>query len=185
MFERNDDLFFVKPVNYTDDNGETIYTALTAEFGDGLNRINTTIFPDKVGIMVFRNTDLDPGLKLDIANGDEVPNPGPDQEVIALNFHTLQSIDAVIGRLQYIRDVMVDRTKAPHADQTPEQDPDQDLTAVETKLTYEAGDNCPDCEGTLEHYPDECACAVSPPPCSACTDAPLSCCVCGWNEKDQ
>ncbi|UHD87259.1 hypothetical protein [Vibrio phage D4] len=168
MHKLNNDLFFVQPVNYLNTEGGVAYEAMTAEFGDGYNRINTTLFDDKVGILIFRNTDLEQGAAFDVANGDTVPNPKAGENAIALNFHTLQSIDAVIGRLQYIREVYLEREEAAR------------------NKPLEAGDKCPtdDCEGELEHYPDECRCDVVPPPCTACTDAPLSCCVCGWTEED-
>ncbi|AUR81151.1 hypothetical protein Ares1_0076 [Vibrio phage Ares1] len=170
MYDRNDERFYIQPISYLNTEGGVSYEAMTAEFGDGLNRINTTLFEDKVGILIFRNTELEPGLALDIEKGDTVPNPKPGENAIALNFHTLQSIDAAIGRLQYIREVFIEREEAAKKGKAPE-----------------AGDDCPteDCEGILEHYPDDCQCAVVPPPCAACTNAPLSCCVCGWSEEDE
>ena len=49
---------------------------------------------------------------------------------------------------------------------------------------YEEGDKCPekDCSGNLVYLPTEnCSCHINPP-CSACTDKPLTCEKCGHEE---
>lgn len=50
------------------------------------------------------------------------------------------------------------------------------------QLHYEEGDKCPNhhCSGTLEFLPSKsCSCHISPP-CSSCTDIPLTCSECKW-----
>lgn len=49
----------------------------------------------------------------------------------------------------------------------------------------EEGDKCPQClEGTVEYVRQhDCSCHISPP-CSACTDAPLTCDCCGETFED-
>jgi hypothetical protein len=50
---------------------------------------------------------------------------------------------------------------------------------------YEEGDKCreKDCKGTLE-YPEveNCSCHINPP-CQVCTNNPLTCNECGWEEE--
>ena len=51
---------------------------------------------------------------------------------------------------------------------------------------YEEGDRCPekDCEGHFEYIREKgCSCHISPP-CSACTDAPLTCNECGHQPEE-
>ncbi len=50
---------------------------------------------------------------------------------------------------------------------------------------HEEGDRCPEagCKGMLE-YPEVTGCSChTNPPCSACTDNPLTCNKCGWEEE--
>ena len=43
---------------------------------------------------------------------------------------------------------------------------------------------CPECSGSL-YYPEveNCSCHINPP-CSACTDNPLTCEDCGWEDSN-
>ena len=50
---------------------------------------------------------------------------------------------------------------------------------------FEEGDKCPEtnCKGIVDYPPVEnCSCHISPP-CSKCTDNPLTCTICGWEEE--
>lgn len=50
---------------------------------------------------------------------------------------------------------------------------------------YEEGDNCPECHKAKLAWPQrECSCHIKPP-CGACTDARLTCPVCGWEDNPE
>lgn len=51
----------------------------------------------------------------------------------------------------------------------------------------EIGDVCNrnGCPGIIEEIRGDCYCAVTYPPCSACTDAYRACDTCGWDEATE
>lgn len=49
---------------------------------------------------------------------------------------------------------------------------------------FEEGGHCPECdEGTLEYVVEGCGCHISPP-CNACTDCPLTCDACDFEDEN-
>ncbi len=181
MYDRDDEKFFVQPVVYVSDDKDKSpdYTAMTAEFGDGYNRIFSALYEDRVGITIYRETELDPHLSLDASKGDTLPNPESDQNVIALNFSTVQSIDAVISRLQYIREQLLLKENVPELARITLEERNEAIAKEHDLL--EEGDLCPEClNGRLQKEQDDCRCHVAPP-CNACVEAILVCANCGWD----
>ena len=63
--------------------------------------------------------------------------------------------------------------------------PDPEIRLREPPKEPEEGDVCPHCDGTLEYIREMgCSCHISPP-CSACTNAPLTCPDCGWKYEPE
>lgn len=188
MYERDDNRFFVAPVIYKDESATETkndsYTALTAEFGDGNNRVNSAVFEDRVGIVIYRNTDLEPGLSLDTKQGDVINHPKKDQHAIAINFSTVQSIDAVIGQLNRMREKLLLLPGVPEHARDPEATKPKSMLG---EIKPEEGGLCPDLtceEGVLEYdNGGNCTCHINPP-CGYCTDAPLTCNQCGTEYHD-
>ncbi|AUR95944.1 hypothetical protein NVP1215B_026 [Vibrio phage 1.215.B._10N.222.54.F7] len=183
MYERDDKRFNLERVRFVDpgkeDDPREGYTAMTAEFGDGNNRINSAVFEDKVGVLIYRNTELDPGIKLDVKNGDTIEPPKYYQDVIALNFSTVQSIDAVINQLGKAREQLLLLPDVPEHARDPEATKPKSMLG---EVEPEEGGLCPDltCEEGVLNYESHgsCTCHINPP-CGYCTDAPLTCSHCG------
>lgn len=54
----------------------------------------------------------------------------------------------------------------------------------ETEVGIQEGDICHRdfCLGTIERVDGSCSCNTGNPPCGYCTDAPVLCDTCGWEE---
>lgn len=83
------------------------YECLTIAFGDGLNRVNTLLWDDMVGISIYRDEKLDPFLRVEFS--EENPAPKMPDEKIFITFDKVESVDAVIKQLNYIRDELLSR----------------------------------------------------------------------------
>lgn len=96
-----------------ENNPELDYTSLTATFGDGCMRILTNIWSDEVGINISYNKEhAAPWAKEDYINTDiSPPNISKCGKSIQLVFDKVESIDAVIHQLNYVRDVLVSQKK--------------------------------------------------------------------------
>lgn len=101
-------------VNYENVDGHN-YECLTIAFGDGLNRVNTLIWPDMVGISIYRDEKLDPFLRVEFS--EENPAPEMPDEKIFITFDKVESVDAVIKQLNYIRDELLSRNKTSEMEQ--------------------------------------------------------------------
>lgn len=83
------------------------YECLTIAFGDGLNRVNTLIWPDKVGISIYRDETLPPFTRIEFS--EENPAPKMPEEKIFITFDKVASVDALIMQLNHIRDALLSR----------------------------------------------------------------------------